>query len=603
MELIEKLKYYDDLYFNSGTSPITDTEYDLLKSAALKKYPNHPYFLSVGAPIKSEYSEVKLPYILGGLDKVDIETLQGWLKDKKEEIVISEKLDGISIVCTWESGKLIFAATRGDGQTGQDILNKAKYFIPDIPIKEKITLRGEILLLGNWHKYLKFKNRRNGVAGLIRRDDINPKDLSLLTAFFYELVDYINIPNTEYERLLFIQKLNLSTPIFFKCKKGDNDLENTLQYALFDFKQNADYDIDGLVISINESSRENVMHPKNKVKFKVNELAKKCNVLNIEWNVTRTGYVKPVILINPTEIMGVTVSRVSGFNYEYIKNKNIGKNSVIGVVRSGDVIPYVTEVFEESDDKDMIIPDKCPSCNNALRIISKELICDNDNCTQKNIYIVSHFFISMGVDNMSDKTIKNIEIAKIEEMYELTKENLEKIPGFGSKKAENVINEIQKTLTTKPENLLAAFGMPLIGRTISKQLCSRFKFDDLFDITNPNDLDLGPITSSVFIENIGKYKKLYEYLKSKGLKFVEEDMSTKTLNGIIFTLTGDGPLKRKDIQKMIEGRGGQVKGICKETKFLVTNDMESTSGKMKKAIEYGTKIISYDDLMKDHLKV
>lgn len=595
-EYLKKLNKYDDEYYNLGSPSLTDTDYDILRSNFYLQFPDDPYFKQVGISVK--FDRIKLPFLLGGLDKVDVETVESWAKDLPDIIIASEKLDGNSIGCTWENGKLIFSASRGDGETGQNILNKVKYFVPDIPIKEKVSLRGEILLEGNLFKELGFKNRRNAVTGLLRRDDIKPDILKKLTVIFYEVIEPTNF-ETEEDRLIFIQnELKLKTCRFGKVIPTIY-LIPTLTSFLFHLKESSNYDIDGLVLTLNNSQRENTKHPKNKVKFKVNEEATKCKVLGVEWNVTRMGYVKPVILIEPTEIMGVTVSRVSGFNFEYIFINGIGKGSVIGVVRSGDVIPYVTEVFQSVETN---FPTWCPTCKKTLTIKSKELICNNPDCFYQNIYETSHFFTSMGVEFMSDKTIENIGITSIQEIYNLTKENLEKLPGFGEKKAEIIINEVKKTLITKPEKLLAAFGIPMIGRTLSKQLCSKFTLDDLFEIKDPEVLGLGPITSKSLIDNIENYRELYKFLKSKGLKFIEEDMSTKTLKGTIFALTGEGPMKRSEIQKKIEALGGEVKGIGKETTYLVTNDPDSNSGKMKSAQKYGTNVIGYDELFSRWLK-
>jgi DNA ligase (NAD+) len=602
MNSIEQLKHYDLLYFNEGTSPITDTEYDKLKSKAKKEYPNDPYFKEVGAPITLKFEEIELPFIMGGLDEVGIETVIPWLKKSNDSVIASEKLDGNSIGCTWLNGKLIFAASRGDGKIGQNILNKAKYFVPNIPFKEKVSLRGEVLLEGEIFRDLGFKkNRRNAVTGLLRRDEIKPDDLKKLSVIFYEVVEapiYLNL-NNEVDRLSFILiNLNLRIPANRLFSPNIENISFHLADYLSYLKLDSTYDIDGLVLTRNNTIRENTMTPKNKVKFKVNQEAVTCKVIDIEWNVTRTGLIKPVILIEPTEIMGVTVSRASGFNVEFIINNGIGIDSIIGVVRAGDVVPYVSEVYEMSN---VIIPDTCPTCKEKTSRIGKELICSNNLCDYKNIYKTSHFFTSLGVENMSDKTIENIGIVNIPMLYGLTKKDLEKLPGFGEKKAEIVINEIKKTLTTKPEKLLAAFGIPMIGRSLSKQLCSKFTIEQLFEIKDPEVLGLGPITSKVLIDNIGNVKPLYDFLKRKGLKFEEEDMTTKNLKGLTFALTGEGPMKRSEIQKLIEGRGGEVKGINKETSYLVTNDTESTSGKMKSAVKYGTRIISYVDLMENFL--
>ena len=593
---LEKLRRWDNLYFNQGDPEVSDTEYDVLKTSFKKLYPDDPYFKEVGSPIIQKYEEIEIPFIMGGLDEFNPDTVMSWINKKKDLIIASEKLDGNSIGCSWENGILSFAASRGDGKIGQNILNKGKYFIPTIPVKNKVSLRGEILLEGDKYKALGFKNRRNGVTGLLRRDEINPDNLKQLSVIFYELIE----PefNTEIERILYIQntlKLKVATWGSFPPDKI-TDLPGTFSKLLLSLKEDANYDIDGLVLTYNNSKRENVEYPKGKIKFKVNQSAIQCEVKRIEWNVTRLGFIKPVVLIEPTEIMGVTVSRCSGFNVDFIDSHQIDIGSSVGVVRSGDVIPYITEVFKAADT--MNIPINCPSCKSILRRTDKELICDNNKCLQKMIYTVSHFFIEMGTDNISDRTIEMLGVYSIEDAYNLTIEDMEKLPGFGKKKAEIIYNEIRKTLTIKPEKLLAAFGMPLIGSTLSKSLMTKFTLDELFEIKDPEVLGLGPITSKALIDNIGKYKPLYEFLKEIGLKFIKEDISLKTLKGMEFALTGAGPLKRKEYISMCEEKGGTIKGISKNTNYLVTDDVSTNSEKIKAANKFGTHIITYDEFMK-----
>ena len=602
--LIELLKMYDQLYFNEGTSPITDTEYDNLWKTAKEKYPNDPYFSQVGHSIESKFEEIKLPFTMGGLDMVNPEDVHNWLAKENDDTVASEKLDGNSIGCTWVDYKLIFAGSRGNGIKGQNLLNKIKYSLHNIPVNYKVSLRGEVLLKGDIFKDLDFKNRRNAVTGILRRDKISPEILKRLSVIFYEVVEAppeLNL-KTELDRIKFIKDtlgLEVTRFVYIPKEVKGNLATKMLVESLEFMKESANYDIDGLVLTRNNSLRENTMHPLNKVKFKVNQFAILCKVIGIEWNVTRLGYIKPVVLIEPTEIMGTTVSRCSGFNYNFIHSNSIGKDSEIGVVRSGDVIPFITEIYKSTKAN---IPDRCASCNSLLEITvddkgnDVDLLCVNKNCNQKMLYQVSHFFITMGVDGLSDKTFENIGVTSIPGIYGLTKKNLSKIPGFADKKVENFLSEIKKTLLTKPERLLAAFGIPLIGRTLSKQLCSKYTIDELFNMSDPDKIGLGPITSQTLIDNLKDYKELYDFLKSIGLQFEVEDKSLKTLIGMIFALTGEGPMKRSEIQKLIESKGGEVKGIGKGTKYLVTNDPDSNSNKMKDAKKHNIEVISYDVL-------
>lgn len=607
MSVIEELKKYDDLYFNKGESPLSDTEYDLLRKKAKEEFPNDPYWTQVGHIIDSKFEKIKLPFVMGGLEEYNPSTVASWLEKEDDDVVASEKLDGNSIGCSWTYGVLSLAASRGDGNEGQNLINKIKYAVTPMDQRHKgfneISLRGEVLLEGDLFKDLGMKNRRNAVTGILRRDEINPNVLSKFSVIYYELISAPVKLKTEVDRINFIKELGFKVARYIVIPKGlptQNKIE-ILESFLEHVKETANYDIDGLVLTRNNSIRENVMSPKNKVKFKVNQLAVRCNVIGIEWNVTRVGYIKPVVLINPTEILGATVKRCSGFNYDFIMANKIGIGSEIGVVRSGDVIPYITEVYS-TPAHSVSIPTVCPSCNYVLEKTDKELICKNFKCKQRKFYEVSHFFQKMGADGIQDKTIENIGIDSIYEFYFLTQKDLENLPGFGEKKAKNILNEVKKTLNVKPEQLLAAFGIPMIGRTLSRQLCSKFSIDDLFDIKDPNQLGLGDITSKTLIDNLPQYKHLYEFLKAQGLEFVKEDPSMKTLKGIKFALTGEGPMKRSELQKLIEAKGGEVGGISKNTNYLVTNDPDSTSGKMKSATKFGVPVINYDSLINNYLK-
>jgi len=585
---------WDNLY-EQGKPEITDTEYDTKRSEFFKLYPNDMYFKTVGTPVMSKYEEIELPFIMGGLTKV--ENLDKWLdKTKGLLIVVSEKLDGNSIMVTWEDGVITFAASRGDGEIGQNILEKAKHFIPKIPIKEKITLRGEVILKGNKHLELGYKNRRNAVTGMLRKDQIDPKNLKNLSVIFYEVVEapFNCQHHTEENRLKFMESLNLKIVDYTVISIKTNDFENSLIQLLFEYKTKADYDIDGLVLTRNVSERENVKYPENKVKFKVNEKAVKCDVLGIEWNVTRTGLVRPVVLIEPTEILGVTVSRATGFNWNYIQSNQIGVGSIIGVVRSGDVIPYITEVYEPAVVHN---PKTCPSCSTKLKPFKNvDLICDNPDCIAKQIGKITHFFITMGAEGITERTIEMLDVKSIEQVYLLSELEILRKEGFGSIKANTVYSEIRKTLKDViPSNLLQAFGIPMIGETTAKDICGKLKsFEELFNLQSNADVSIGDVAFISFRDNIKKYQSLYYFLITQGLVFEEKEIDSNLL-GKIFVLTGNGPLKRNIYKKLCEKKGGLVKnGVTKDTDYLVTDNVNSGSGKNKDAKKYDTKVITYD---------
>jgi DNA ligase (NAD+) len=585
--IIEQLKQHDKDYFN-GIATMTDTEYDLLKEKAKNQYPLDPYFKTIGA--SATIDKVDLPYRLGSLDKTNIDNVYKWVKEQGD-IVVSYKLDGGSFMVIYENGKVTFAATRGDGNEGQDITEKMKTILPEIRIKDYVALRGELLLVGDEHLKLGYKNRRNGVNGALANS------IESLVPVFYEVLDAPDIDDMyEDQRLLYIKDtLELPTVDFFVLYgKGNKNVVDLLVTKLMEAKSTLNYDIDGLVLTKNDSVRENVMIPENKIAFKVNTDAVKVKVTDIEWNVGRTGRIIPTILIEPTELDGVTISRTTGFNYDYIRDNQIGKGSIVGLIRAGSVIPYITEVFESEGYVEL---EKCPSCgNDKLELNGVDVMCTNKDCYDSKVRQIAHYLKTMGADYITETTIRNLGVSSIEDMYELDELEIAGIEGFGIKKAEQVYYEIQKTLKATPDKLLAAFGISGIGKTLAPVILNRYKFEDLFEVESIENVDgVGEILSPNFVNTINNFKPLYEYLLTKGLTFMKTEKSS--ISGLVFTLTGKMPMKRDVITRMITAKGGSVKGISKSTNYLVTDDPNSGSAKNKKAQSFGTKIIDFETLM------
>jgi DNA ligase (NAD+) len=597
-EIIKRLKEMDDLYYNSGTSPASDAEYDEMKEVAKEAFPDDPYFDVIGSTIPGE--KVKLPYVLGSLDKIKPDTLEKWVKKNPGPYVTSTKLDGVSIMVEYRNGEVFFATTRGDGYEGRDITDKAKIFCKPIFDKDRIVLRGEAVMIGDSYITMGFKNRRNGVAGILNKD--NGPFCKHITPVFYEVLNRDSIlyfdgdRGNVYDEFLFIsEQLGLETPLFLYMNSIPTSfLIQTIKTEI-EFK---DYDIDGLVIAINESKRENVLKPKRKIAFKVPGESIQTEVLDIEWSVTRQGRIIPVVILNPTNIGGVTVQRATGFNATFIRDNKIGKGSIVSIVRSGDVIPYITGVVTPCDN--FRIPSRCPSCDELLTQKGVDSVCVNRTCGESMYYKVEHFLRTLGVENITHKTLIKLGLNTIESCYNVDEFEIAGIEGFGYKRAEQIVEEIEKSLTTTPEALLASLGIPGVSMSTSKAVMKHIgEFVRLFTITKAELEEIegiGPITAKNIFDNINRIHDIFSFLVGEGLVFEEVENSDKLL-GKKFTLTGKGPMGRGPLQKMIEAKGGLVKGIGKTIDFLVTSDMESQTGKAKKAREYGVAIISYEDLL------
>jgi len=592
-DTIDYLIKCDKNYHDSDKPLISDTAYDRLKSKALEDYPENSYFKSIGTSI-SDSGKVNLPYVLGSLTKFKLEDINKKL-NRDVLYVVSEKLDGMSILCTWVNGKIVFASTRGNGTVGQDITEKAKIIVPDIPVMDKITLRCEFLLTGDSHTVLGYKNRRNGIVGIINNKEPLRSSLVLPKAVFYEYIDGPEVLKYEHDRLKYIKDtLGLDTPSF-KLIKNSNNTE--LTNLLIDYKINTTYDIDGLVITLNDSTRENVLYPKNKISYKVNEDAVETTVKDIEWNVGRTGRVIPVVNIEPIDIDGTTISRATGFNAKFIIDNEINTGAKVGIIKSGQVIPYLCEIIEKSDTKIKLT--NCPSCGSMLVWRGVDIVCENPKCKKMMITKIAHYFKLMSAEFITIKTVDKLGVSSIEDMYNLKESDIIDIDGFGKKKSDIIINEIKKTLNTTPAELLSSFGIPSIGKRMSQVIMKSFTFDELFDSICYDRLELGVKTKEKFINNINKFKPLYDFLLSKGLTFNIEDVEVQNmLSDAKLVLTGKAPYKRNVMVSLIEKNGGTVSSaVSKTTTYLVTSDVDSTTGKTKKAKELGINIMTYDMLL------
>lgn len=601
--LISQLKKFDNAYYNESAI-ISDEEYDRLKEKAKKENPDHEYFQTVGSPVKK--SKFKLPYILGSLNKFKTEKeFNKWYEPEKTYIA-EEKIDGLSIYIEYFDNVLKHASTRGDGNIGQDITDKAKFFCPTPKNNRgKLEIRGEVILPGNFHLTLGKKTRRNACSGIINQKSTEHCDKLIVR--IYELIysddQSEKIQNSELERLWFLRnnfgKLTLPKIRIFKPNQLTyKKLIDMLNYWKSDCANQ--YDIDGIVLIEKKSKRENIYYPKKKIAFKKDEQAVSTTVINCKWKTSRLGKIKPVLEIEPIIIQGVEIRYVTAHNFEYVRDNCIYFKTKVDIKRSGDVIPYITNVYKHKTDSEHFTCDICPSCHSDIYKHGVDLICINKLCEAQTLRRITHFFSTLEVEYMSEKTIDNLmqelNLHTIEDFYNLKSKDLEGIKGFGSKKIKKIIDEIEKSKNCKPENLLAAFGIDGIGKTNAKNILNYYSFNDLFNLKDISKINgIGNITNDKFVEGLLQNKSLYEFLKENGLSF-QKKLRNNKLENIIFTLTGKGNLKRKDYIEKIENSGGSVSGISNKTSYLVTDNINSNSGKTKKAKKLNIEIISYSKL-------
>ena len=596
---IELLKNADDLYYNSSETILSDDAYDTLKENLRKKFPSDPYFSLIGSKVlNGDYS---LPFVLGSLRKVKANgsTIEWLGKENVTNISCSGKIDGASIFVEFnETGVCSQASTRGDGKIGKDITEKIKKICKNIkPIGKKLYTRAEAVMTNEKAVKLGYRNGRNSTAGILNSS--SGENIEYISLIFYTVFD---TPFQNYsDHIDFLEDLGLDVPPHFLLNAYVDNIEETLKAQFLTLKNSYEYDLDGLVIANdNDSEIGSEYYPENVVAFKVNAEAIPATVKSIEWNVSRLGRINPVIHIVPVDITGSTISKATGFNAKFIEVNTISPGAVVGLIKSGDVIPYIVSCITEGPKNDNLVPSHCPSCGSLLEYSSSgvDLFCNNPECTEKMIYVIENFLLSHECEEVTATTIRNLGVFSIFELFSLTVPDIMKIEGFGESRAETIVTEIRKCLDTTQSNMLKSFGISGIGNTLSKTLTNLFTLEELFT-KKAEDFacisGMGDVLSENIVEGLKKNFPLYLFLFTRGLKYKE--MASDRFKGKVFCLTGKSDMKRDDLVKFIEGNGGMVKSISKSTNFLVTDDVNSTSGKANKSRQLGVKMISYDELM------
>jgi len=606
LELEKEIKRHRKLYYSEFRPEISDEKFDWLVGELRKLDPTSPVLSEVGAIPKKR--KVILSVILGSLEKISVTNVLDWMKNKKDDIMASLKLDGISIFAEWEGGKLKKLSTRGNGKIGENLLHKA-YKFKNLPLeikeKEKIQTRGEAIVEGVIPK--EYKNRRSAAIGIIGRDDLKKADK--ISIRFYELIRHPSLQKSEKGRFEQMKKIGLKTPkkVLIKEKSLRNGGEKVVEklVTILKNKKVLHYDIDGMVLTKNLSKRENVFFPKNSIALKINANSLRTKVKKIIWNTTRTGKVVPVVHIDQVEVDGVEISHPSGHNYDYLKKKGIGEGATITVVRSGDVIPYIDSIIKKKKPKK---PNFCPVCKSDLEQVGVNLICPNPICEGKLLAQLTYFISILGVENISVQTFKNLNLFTLKSFLEITHAKIARTSGFGERKADIFLEERKKIFKVKEEDLLTAFGIPLIGPKIAKKIINSIykgKFVLMFkenkEKMRKNLLmidGIGPSVAESFIKNIGGCQRNFFLLRKHGMKFIQKrEVFEKTLEGKTFQITGTLSIARKRVAEDIELHGGQMVSVTRNLDFLIKGITPRTTTKEKKANSLGVPIITEKELM------
>ncbi|WP_027626741.1 NAD-dependent DNA ligase LigA [Clostridium lundense] len=650
-ELIESLNKCAYEYYVLDNPSISDREYDKLYDELVKLENETSYILPysptqrVGDKVLSEFQKYVHKGRLWSLDKAQsIQTLREWHNRNEKAIsqynethtdklpnvsyIVTKKFDGLTINCTYdESGILTKAATRGTGIIGEDITEQAKT-IKTIPLKinnnHLIEIHGEAIMTKKaFEEYNKvadvpLKNLRNGAAGALRNLNIKETAKRNLSAFFYD-VGYNEGKNFEsyMEMLNFIKEMGLYVEPYIKRCNTVEEIEKEIEY-INNIRNDLEYDIDGIVIAIDDMKTREVLgytikFPKWAIAYKFEAEETTTKLLDVEWNVGRSGRVTPTAILEPIELAGVTVKRATLNNMDDINRKGVRIGSQVFVRRSNDVIPEIMGAVEESleDSKEIEVPKYCPYCGSELIQEGVHFFCENTlSCKPQMVKSIVHFASreGMNIEGFSEKTaeqfFEKLNIKSIPDLYRIKKEELLTLEKFGEKKANNIINAIEKSKTPELSSFIYALSIPNVGKKTAKDLVKHFKtleniqqatFDELLSIK-----DVGEIVAKSIIEFFKQEKiiKSMNELLELGIVPITDDLEIKEESPFKDkTVVVTGSLinySRTEIKEKLESLGAKVSGsVSKKTDYVLVGD--DPGSKFDKAKELGVKIINEEE--------
>lgn len=645
--LIERINELDYHYYTLDSPLLSDGEYDKIYNelVSLQKeldfIPEDSPTNRVGGQILEKFEKHYHITRLLSQDKAQsYQELDAWidrckrLKSSYEtkngfklpdlEYIMEYKFDGLTINLTYEEGILKTASTRGNGIVGEDVKAQVETIrsVP-ITIKEKslLEIQGEALMpLSELKRYNKentvqLKNARNAAAGAIRNLDTSETAKRRLTAYFYAVpTNSLDFKNEE-EMLGFLKDLKLNVHPYHKKVKSLDEIIKELERIDIE-RKTLDVLTDGVVIKINDKKTQEALGYTNKFprwsiayKFEAEEFTTK--LLDVVWNVGRTGKVTPSAILEPVDFSGVTVSRATLNNYDDILRKKVKIGSNVFIRRSNDVIPEILGVVDENQGDTIEIekPTHCPYCHSELIEGNVHIICPNSiSCTPQLLARMEHFASrnAMDIEGLSEKTIgqlmEELEIKEIYDIYDLKYEDLIKLDRFGPKKTQNLLDAIENSKERDLSAFIYAIGIPNVGERTARDLANKFKsFEKLREATVEELVEIDDI-GEIIGENIVEFfhdeniVKSIDILLSKGIKLInpsENIENSRKLEGINYVITGtiDG-YNRDEIKKMLEDNGANVRGsVSKNTDVVLAG--EKAGSKKDRAVDLGIEI--YED--------
>ncbi|MCS7227765.1 MAG: NAD-dependent DNA ligase LigA [Endomicrobia bacterium] len=657
-ELREKIKYHDYRYYVLNQPEISDYEYDLLYKELKELEEKYPEFITPDSPtqrvsgiVVKEFKPVKHTFPMLSLDNTYsqqeiydwAERISKYVPLKDLEFIVEPKLDGLSCSVHYVDGKLHTAATRGDGETGEDVTLNVKT-IRSLPLcletKEKIQIpkffeiRGEVVMFKKDFEKLNkelqkkgqqtFANPRNAASGSLRQKD--PKITAQRPLRFY-IHSYGKIEggpkvSTDEEFLELCKKFSLPVIHHYKiCKTIEEIVSYCLQWQ--QKRDELEYDIDGMVIKVNQLKyREEIgttlKSPRWAIAYKFPARQATTVLENVVMQVGRTGVITPVAELKPVECGGVIISRATLHNFDEIKRLGIKIGDTVIVERAGEVIPKIVKVIDSKrtgHEKEINIPKKCPVCGSNVIKEEDEVAyrCPNPSCPAQVVNSIVHFAKREAMDieglgeSVAEMLVEHKLVKKLSDIYYLKKEQILGLPLFKEKKATNLLNAIERSKQKPLSKLLYGLGIRHVGEKAAEVLAERFgnmdKLIQASEIELQRIQEIGPVMAKSIREYFAnKYtQEIISELKKAGVNMLQPKVEKKgpqVFKGMTVVFTGElDSMSRSKAEEIVKQLGGKTaSSVSKSTSLVVVG--KNPGSKYEKAKQYGIKIIYEDEFLK-----
>jgi DNA ligase (NAD+) len=654
-ELRRLLNEHSYHYYVLSAPTVTDAEYDVLYHELVALENEYPELITPDSPTQRSGSDLnesfdKIPHpapILSLSNAFDVNGLTAWEErnlrllpsSTKLDYTLEPKLDGLTIVITYENGVLTKAATRGNGVVGDDVTANVRTIrtVPlRIPVRDnagysapqKLVVRGEVLFLKHDFEALNqrqqeaglplYVNARNTASGTLKQKDSRITASRPLTAYLYSIVESVGIRiNTQWEMLEYLRAMGFHIPPDSQHYPTLSDIIQ--QLPTWESRRNGlDFEIDGLVVKVNNLRIADELgvsgkDPRGAIAYKFPAQEASTHVVGVTHNIGRTGKLTPTARLEPIFVGGVTVVNATLHNYDFIKNLDIRMGDLVTIKRSGDVIPYVIGPLigaRKGEETPIEPPAHCPVCNTTIEQPdgAVDYYCPNTVCPER-VYRSIEYFVSRGgmdIEGMGGQTVKTLIDRGIihdeGDVFYLKPEPLLELEKFGEKKVSNLLNSIETAKTRPLSQLLTSLGIDGVGSTVAEVLAAHFGSIDRLLSATVEEVDalegIGPILAGGIVEwfRDEHHRHVIEKLRAAGVNMqtAETTPSSDKFNGMTFVLTGTLPtMTRDEASEIIKSHGGKVSGsVSKKTNYVLVGD--SPGSKAEKAAQLGVKVISED---------